>query len=382
MIYLDNAATSFPKPPEVIKAVNKCLNEEGANPGRGGYSLAVKAARVIYNTRQQLARLFNVDDSANIVFTLNATDALNMAIKGIVKPGDHIVTTMVEHNAVLRPLQWLESNRQITFCKVSASPEGDIDLKKLEAAVKPNTRLIVANHASNVIGSIMPIADIADIAHRRRVPLLIDAAQTGGSAPIDIQAMGIDMLAFTGHKALFGPQGTGGLYISPDLEIMESRQGGTGSDSGGPQPKVRPDRYESGTPNTPGIAGLGAGVEFILKEGVEKIFAREQVLVKRLFAGFLKIPGLTIYGPSLGVERVPLLSVNLAGVSPQMLAHTLDKAFDIAVRAGLHCAPDAHQTIGTAGTGTTRFGLNYLTTEDDVDMTITAVSKIAADSLR
>jgi len=376
MIYLDNAATSFPKLPEVIKAVNKCLNEEGANPGRGGYNLAVKAARVIFNTREQVARLFNIDDSANIAFTLNATDALNMAIKGLVKPGDHVVTTILEHNAVLRPLQWLEMNLQVAFTKVAASPEGYIDLKELEAAIRPDTVLIVANHASNVIGSILPIADIADIAHRRHIPILVDAAQTAGGVPIDIQATGIDMLAFTGHKALFGLQGTGGLYIREDLEVMESRQGGTGSDSSGPQPMVRPDRYESGTPNTPGLAGLGAGVEFILKEGVENIFAREQALIERLMAGFKGIPELTMYGPAVGAKRVPLVSVNLAGVSPHMLAHTLDKAFDIGVRAGLHCAPGAHQTIGTANTGTVRFGLNYLTTEDEVDAAIAALSDI------
>ena len=378
MIYLDNAATTYPKLPEVIKAVSKCLKEEGANPGRGGYSLAIRAARVIYNTREQLARLFNVDDSANIVFTLNATDSLNMAIKGIVRPGDHVVTTMVEHNAVLRPLQWLETNRKVEFSKVPASSEGDIDLNVLEAAIKPNTVLMVINHASNVIGSILPIAAIAEIAHRRNIPILVDAAQTAGGFPIDVQTMGIDMLAFTGHKALFGLQGTGGLYISPDLEVMESRQGGTGSDSSGPQPKVRPDRYESGTPNTPGIAGLGAGVEFILKVGVKNIFNHEQILIERLMAGFKNIPGLTMYGPSVGVERVPLVSVNLAGISPHMLAHTLDKVFDIGVRAGLHCAPGAHQTIGTAEKGTVRFGLSYLTTEDEVDEAIAAVSKIAA----
>lgn len=382
MIYLDNAATSYPKPPAVFNAIDHCLREQGANPGRGGHRMAVSASRIIYGTRENLAKLFNVADSANIVFTLNTTDALNLALKGMLKPGDHVVTTMIEHNSMTRPLAWLEHRQGLRVTKVPCSSQGKIDLSDLAAAIRPETALVAVNHASNVIGNILPLADIAKAAHKNNVPLLVDAAQTAGCVPIDVEAMGIDLLAFAGHKALFGPQGTGGLYISPEIELMEFRQGGTGSESSGPQPLVRPDRYESGTPNTLGLAGLEAGVEFIMREGIEKIFAKESDLVSRLMAGLRQIQGLVVYGPPPGRERVPLISLNLEGFTPHLLAHMLDKAFDIASRAGLHCAPDAHRVMGTFETGALRLSLSYLNSERDVDAAIAAFQEIARDVSR
>lgn len=378
MIYLDNAATSYPKPPTVIDAVNRCLREHGANPGRSGHKMAVNASRIIYSARESIACLFNIADSSDVIFTPNATDALNLAIKGLAKPGDHIVTTMIEHNSVTRPLTWLQQQWQIEVTKVSCSSDGSLDLVELERAIKPNTALMIINHASNVIGNILPLEEIALLAREKGVPLLVDAAQTAGCIPIDV-AIGIDLLAFAGHKALLGPQGSGGLYISPNIELMELRQGGTGSESSGPQPLVRPDRYESGTPNTVGIAGLGAGVDFILQTGVDNIREKEKSLINRLMEGLRQIPGLSVYGPPPGRERVPLVSLNIEGFTPHFLAHTLDKVFDIACRAGLHCAPDAHHTIGTFETGALRLSVGCFNTENEIDQTVDAFKKVTAE---
>lgn len=382
MIYLDNAATSYPKPPEVIEALNDCLNRCGANPGRGAYRMALNSGRVIYETRQSLAKLFRVADSADIVFTASATEALNLAIKGMVKPGDHIVTTMVEHNSVLRPLSWLKEHRGVDFTKVGCSPEGELDLEELKRSFRKETALIVVNHASNVIGGILWIEAISEIAKEKGVPLLLDAAQTAGLIPIDVAKMGIDLLAFAGHKGLLGPQGTGGLYISPEIDLMELVQGGTGTESGGPQPKARPERYECGTPNTPGIAGLGAAVELILDKTPEAIFKKEKALIDKLMIGLSRIPSLIIYGPKPGKERVPLVALNLKGVSCHAVAHTLDKVFDIASRAGLHCAPDAHKIMGTEKTGALRLSLGYYNTDKDIDDTLAAMEKTAGNLLR
>jgi len=380
MIYLDNAATSYPKPQEVIEAINDCINRCGANPGRGTYSMAMNSARVLYSTRERLAKLFNVSDSKNIIFTANATLALNMAIKGVVKEGDHVITTMVEHNSVLRPLTWLKEHLNIEVTKVDCFNDGRLDIEMLRSSIKENTALIAVNHASNIIGGILPIDEISTIAKEKQIPILVDAAQTAGHHHIDVEKTEIDLLVFAGHKSLLGPQGTGGLYISPNIELEELIQGGTGSQSRDPQPRNRPERYEAGTPNTSGIAGLGAGVEVIMNEGLEAVRKREKALIDRLIDGLMAIPDITVYGPKPKEDRVPLVAVNLVGMTCHMLAHTLDKAFDISARGGLHCAPDAHKVMGTEETGTLRFSVGFFNTEKEIDDTIMAMEKIAKDS--
>lgn len=379
MIYLDNAATSYPKPPTVLRAIERCITEQGANPGRGTYSMAMAASRVIFTARQRLATLLGVADAENIVFTLNATDSLNLALKGLLRRGDHVVTTTVEHNSVTRPLAFLARELDVIVTKAPSDATGAPDPAKLKTAINRRTRLVVVTHASNVIGNILPIAEIAQLAHAVGAPILVDGAQTAGCLPMDIGAMGIDLFAFTGHKALLGPQGVGGLYISPTLDLVELRQGGTGSLSDQEQPHIRPDRYESGTPNTPGIAGLLGALEFIGERTVEAIWSQEHELTQYLLERLASQTGVTIYGPPVGVQRAPLASINVAGVTCQKLAFALDKGFDIAARAGLHCAPDAHRTIGTLESGTLRLSLSVFTTKDEIDAVVGAIGRIRRD---
>ncbi|MDP1808560.1 MAG: aminotransferase class V-fold PLP-dependent enzyme [Actinomycetota bacterium] len=379
MIYLDNAATSFPKPPPVLAALKYCLNKIGANPGRGQYKTALAAGRLVVETRELLAGLLGVANPADIVFTANATESLNLAIKGWVRPGDTVVTTSIEHNSVYRPLAFLARKYGVKTITAKSLPDGGLDLKDLRRLVKKSTRLVVVAHASNVIGNILPLGDIVEITRKAGAPLLVDAAQTAGCIPLDIEAMGIDMLAFTGHKALLGPQGTGGLYISPDLDVEELKQGGTGSMSKEDQPKFRPDRYESGTMNTLGLAGLGAAVKFILDAGVKNICSREQFMMTRLINGLEQVKGLAVFGPPAAGPRAALASVSMAGISAHQLAFLLDKRFDIAARAGFHCAPVAHRAIGTYESGTLRLSPGYFSTDDDIDAAIDALAQISHD---
>ncbi len=378
MIYLDNAATSFPKAPSVTDAVVDCLKNKGANPGRGAHRAALAASRVIFEARETVAALLNVEDSSNIIFTLNATDSLNLGIKGLLKPGDHAITTSIEHNSVARPLNTLEQEG-VSVTKVACDRHGHPDLAEFTQAISSKTKLIVVTHASNVIGTLMPLADIAAMAHQHQVTFMVDAAQTAGGFPLDVQRLGIDMLACSGHKSLLGPQGTGILYISPAIELEEIRQGGTGGDSENPlQPAVRPERYESGTPNTPGIAGLGAAVRFIQETGIDKIREKEDELVQRLLLGLEGIKGITLYGPAIEEPRAPIVSLNLQGMGCHELAFALDKGFDVAARSGLHCAPDAHRTIGTLDSGTLRLSIGFFNTENDIDAALEAIKHIAA----
>jgi cysteine desulfurase/selenocysteine lyase len=379
MIYLDNAATSFPKPPCVIDAIVDCLKNKGANPGRGAHQAALAASRIIFEAREALADLLNVDDSSNIIFTLNATDSLNLGIKGLLQAGDHAITTSMEHNSVSRPLNMLERTG-VSVTKIECDRQGHLDLAELQKAVNPRTRLIVSTHASNVAGTLMPLADIAAIASNRQVTFMVDAAQTAGSFPLDVQRLGIDILACSGHKSLMGPQGTGVLYISPEIELMEIRQGGTGGDSENPlQPTIRPERYESGTPNTPGIAGLGAAARFIRETGIDRIRDKEQGLVERLMAGLAGIGGVRLYGPPPSEPRAPVVSFNLQNMGCHEVAFALDKGFDVAARAGLHCAPDAHRSMGTLDSGTVRLSVGFFNTENDIDAALEAIKHIAEE---
>jgi len=379
-IYMDNAATSWPKPPQVQEAMERTMREAAANPGRGSHEMAVKASRVLFEGRKAIAKLFRFSNPNDVAFTLNATHALNIALQGWLRPGDHVVTTSVEHNSVRRPLEALRRKWGIDVSYVETDAAGRIDLKKLRDEITPRTRLIVATHSSNLLGTILPIADIGAIAREKGVKLLVDAAQSAGVLDIDVEAMGIDMLAFPGHKGLFGPQGTGGLYLHPDLELEPLMYGGTGSRSESPeQPDVRPDRYEAGTPNTVGIAGLTEGVKFVLEQTPARIHRKESALVRQLIAGLGEISGVTLLGPGPEIERTAIVSFVIEGMDPSETAFVLDRHYGIAVRSGFHCTPLGHQSAGTSGTGAVRASPGYYTTESEIVTLIDAVREMAAD---
>lgn len=379
-VYFDNAATSWPKPPETITAMNRYNEIVGGNPGRSGHRLSVDAGRIVLNTRDLAAELFNINDPFQLVFTKNATEALNIALLGLLREGDHVVTSTMEHNSVMRPLRYLEK-RGIAVTTVPCSSQGDIDPEMIKNALRPDTSLIVITHASNVTGTIMPVKEIGLIAAEHEIPFCVDGAQSAGALPIDVAAMNISLLAFTGHKSLFGPQGTGGLYIRKGLEteIAPLMAGGTGSKSEFEiQPDFMPDKYESGTPNTPGLAGLGAGIEFIMKEHIDTIRSREILLTKRFLDGLRDIPSVKIYGPRDAESRTSVVSFNIGELMPSEVSEKLDDGFGIMSRPGLHCAPSAHTTIGTFPSGTVRFSFGFFTTEQEIDYAVKAIDKIAS----
>lgn len=379
MIYLDNAATTWPKPPVVIEAMEKVLTQMGANPGRAAHGMALMASRTIVKARESIARLFNIPDASCIVFGPNATFALNQAIKGFLKPGDHVVTTSMEHNSVFRPL-WSLQKQGVKISIVQCSETGQLDVEKLEKALQPNTALIVMTHASNVTGTLLPVKEVGEVATARGVKLLLDAAQTAGVYPIDVQELHIDMLAFPGHKGLLGPQGTGGLYVREGIELIPLLEGGTGGNSESPeQPQVMPDRLESGTHNTAGIAGLGAAVDYIMEQTVDKVRRHERELVAHFLDGVKKIPGITIYGPQNPEQKVGVVSLNVANADCGEIGYLLDHVYGIGVRTGLHCAPNAHRTIGTLESGTVRVSFSYFNTHDDVEHCLKALSEIAGN---
>ena len=382
MIYLDNAATSWPKPPQVKEAMVKFMDEIGANPGRSGHLLSIEAARILYETRETLAKLFHVRDPLRIVFTLNATESINLVLKGLLKPGDHILTSSMEHNSVMRPLRDLEK-KGIALGVIPCTREGRLDPWEVEQGIRSNTKMIVLNHASNVTGTLLPIKEVGWIAKKHHLLFLVDGAQTAGAYPIHMEEDGVDLLAFTGHKSLYGPQGTGGLVIGErvdEKEMIPLKQGGTGSRSEfEEQPDFLPDRFESGTPNGVGIAGLLAGVRFVLGKGVDQIRQNESRLMDKLIVGLGKIPGLELYGPETSTDRIATLSFNLSGISSSDVAFRLDKEFGILCRSGLHCAPSVHRTIGTFPEGTVRFSLSLFNTEDEIEAAIRAVSHIAKE---
>lgn len=380
MIYLDNAATSWPKPEEVYRAIDEFMRTNGANPGRSGHRPSIEAGRAIFETREALARLFGISDPTRIVFTLNATEALNAVIQGMLRPGDHVITSSMEHNSVMRPLRAMEI-KGVEISVVACSTEGVLGPQDLEDAIRPNTRLIVLNHASNVVGTLLPIGEAGRIARRNSVPMLVDAAQTAGPLPIDVEALAIDLLAFSGHKSLFGPQGTGGLYIRKGLEsgIPPLKRGGTGSRSEHEQqPDFLPDKYESGTPNTVGLAGLGAGVRFIQALGPDKIREREADLTRSLVEGLKATEGVTVHGTGDPDKQVAIVSFNISGKTPSEVAMQLEEA-DILCRPGLHCAPVTHRTLGTFPQGTVRLSPGYFTSDEDIEKTLEAVRRIAND---
>lgn len=381
MIYFDNAATSWPKPPGVAGAMVRFLEEVGANPGRAAHRQAVQSGRIVYEAREAVCELFRAPDPLRLVWTKNVTEALNLALGGLLRPGDHVVTSSMEHNSVMRPLRALEAGVEVTV--VPCSPQGVLDPADVEAAVRPNTRLVALNHASNVVGTLLPVAEVGAICRRHNLLLLVDAAQTGGAYPIDVQADQIDLLGFTGHKSLGGPMGTGGLILGARVDEGQMRpliRGGTGSRSEHEvQPDFVPDVYESGTPNVVGLAGLLAGVHWVQERGVHAIRAHEVGLTRTLVDGLRSIGGVTVYGTLDAERQTATVSFNVDGLSPSEVGLRLDDEYGIMCRVGLHCAPAAHRTIGTFPDGTVRFGLSAFTRAGEVRLAIDAVADLARD---
>jgi len=376
-MYLDNAATSFPKPECVYRTLDVFMRTSAANPGRSGHRLAVAADRAIASARQRLARLLNAPDPRRIAWTGNCTGALNLALKGFLQPGDHVVTTLLEHNSVARPLHALEG-RGVAVSRARC-PDGRFDLSALLAEIRSETRLVALTHASNVTGTVLPVAEVTAECHKRGVCVLVDAAQTAGVLPIDVRAWELDLVAMPGHKGLYGPPGTGALYIREGIELSALQEGGTGSQSEREeQPEVLPDRYEAGTLNSAGIAGLGAAVEWILETGQQQLREREEALLAQLWHGLTEIEEVTLYGPPPGANRVSVVSFNLTGWEPTDVAAVLDENFDIQCRPGLHCAPWAHQSLGTFPSGTVRFSPGYFNTPEEMDAAVDAVRQLAS----
>ena len=378
LIYLDNAATTFPKPAAVLRAMVDTYAEVGASPGRGNHDLATRAGDLVEEARAKVARFFGAPDPTRVIFANNATDALNTVILGLVRPGDHVVTTRLDHNSVLRPLHHLAETGVITWDAAPFDERGFVDPGALEALLRPNTRAVVMTHASNVIGTIQPIAEIARRCAARGIPVIIDAAQSAGQVPIDMTALGIAALAFTGHKSLYGPSGIGGLVLMPGLELATSRFGGTGMDSASlVHTQTYPLRLEAGTLNLLGVIGLTLGLAFVEEDGVQDIHARELALLVRLRDGLAAIPGVTLYVADDLTDHVAVLAANVAGIHPQDVGAILDGDFGIAVRVGVHCAPLVHRDLGTIERGAVRFSLGALTTAEEIDRTITAMRTIA-----
>ncbi|MFA5514887.1 MAG: aminotransferase class V-fold PLP-dependent enzyme [Desulfuromonadales bacterium] len=378
-IYLDNAATSHPKPEAVYRASDLALRQTGASPGRGGHQLGLAAGRLVFAAREAVASLFGIADTARIAFTGNATEAINQALFGLLRPGDRVVTSSMEHNAVTRPLRALQE-KGVQVVKVTADGQGCIDPEAfLRACREGKTRLAVLSHCSNVTGALQPVADIGPWCRREGIPFLLDAAQSAGLFDIQVEELGIDLLAAPGHKGLMGPPGTGFLYVRPGLQLTPLVYGGTGGNSFSDQaPEAMPERFEAGTLNTPGLAGLTAAIAFLRQTGLEAIRAREEQLMARLIDGLRAVAGVELYGPLMAGLHGGALSFNLAGFDPAEIGFLLDRQYGIVSRTGLHCAPDAHRSIGTFPRGTIRVSPGFFTTVEDIDHLLHAVAALAA----
>lgn len=375
--YLDNAATSFPKPEAVYQAMDRFARTQMANPGRAGHKMALAAEHVLDDGRHRLNQLVNGKAAERFILTLNCTDALNMAFKGVLQAGDHVITSDLEHNSVSRPLRAMELAGLITVTKVHADGGGTINPDDVKNAITPKTRLIALTHASNVVGTIQPITEIGKIAREKDVLFLVDCAQTIGVVPVDIQAMQIDLLAFPGHKGLFGPTGTGALYVSPRVKVNPWREGGTGGDSSSEtQPKEFPYFLEGGTPNVLGVAGMAAGIQWLMSEGMAKIHEHEVSLTERLWHQLDEIGGFDVFGHRDFANRVGTLSFRCEALPATEIGGILDEAFDVAIRPGLHCAPYIHRAIGTFPEGTVRVSPGPFNTAEDIDRLTGALKEI------
>lgn len=377
MIYLDNAATTLHKPPQVMEAVLHAMITMG-NAARGAHGGALEASRTVFGTREKLARLFSCRRADHVVFTANSTEALNIAINGTIHRGDHVISTDCEHNSVLRPLYRLEEERGVELDFVPADRQGRVDYSDFERLMRPNTRAVVCTHCSNLTGNIMDLERISDIAHRHGALLLVDASQTAGTVPIHMEALGVDVLCFTGHKGLMGPQGTGGLCIRPGVEIAPWKVGGSGVHSyDRHQPMEYPTRLEAGTLNSHGIAGLSAALDVILERGVEDIQRAEHALMQRFYEGVRDIPGITVYGDFSVPERCAIVALNIRDYDSSAVSDELTVTYGIATRPGAHCAPRMHKALGTTEQGAVRFSFSCYNTEQEVDAAIAAVRAIA-----
>lgn len=376
MIYLDSSATSFLKPPQVAEAVFRSFNTIG-NAGRGAHAPTLNASRLIYDTREKLAALFGTPDPSRIAFTCNATEALNIAIHGAIHPGEHVITTACEHNSVLRPL-YLKEKEGTELTIIPADKKGRIRYDLLESSVKSNTSAIVLTHASNLSGNVTDLAFVSNFAKKHGLLLIVDASQTAGSLPINVEKMGIDILCFTGHKGLFGPQGTGGLYVREGLTLSPLKSGGSGVHSFDRQhPTDMPTALEAGTLNGHGIAGLNAGLDYILSTGVKNIHAKEISLARRFVNGISDISDLKLYGDIDAPLRTPIISLNIGNMSSASVSDILWEDYEICVRAGAHCAPLMHKTFGTEKQGAVRFSFSCFNTETEIDTAIRAMHEIA-----
>ena len=378
MVYLDNAATSFPKPECVCREMDRCMREYCANPGRGGHALSVKAGMAVTDTREKICKLFNIRETLQLSFAKNATEALNTAIKGVLVPGCHVITTAMEHNSVMRPLRALERDIDLEISIIDGNGLGEVDPDSFRNQIKSKTALIISSLSSNVNGIIMPIQEIGRIARETGVLFLVDASQGAGSITLDVEKANIDLLAFSGHKGMLGPQGTGCLYVREGLKLKSLMEGGTGSNSEYPfQPEIMPDLLESGTLNTPGIVGLGAGASFISDMGINKLGEYKQSLVKLMHEGLRCIPGITFYSVPDKNRNSGITAINLADLDSTELSYLLDREYGICTRAGLHCSPGAHRRLGTAIRGVVRLSVGCFNTRDEITYTIGAIEEVS-----
>ena len=376
-IYLDNAATSFPKPKEVADAVYDFMINNGTSSGRGSYKKAMQSDYIVYECRKLIGNLFNFDDPKKVVFTSNVTDSLNIAIRGILKENDHVITSSLEHNAVWRCLKTLEKDINIKIDTVECSKDGITNPENIKKYIRKDTALIVFTQASNVLGTIQPIKEIGKIARENNIVFLVDAAQSAGAMKIDIKEDNIDILAFTGHKSLLGPMGTGGLIINTDIDIKPLKAGGTGGDSAYDyQPDYYPNHLETGTSNVSGIAGLRAAIKFLNREGIDNIHNKEKELTKYALQRLETVKDIEIYGPKDCEKILSVISFNIKNKRPEDISTILDQKYDIMLRAGLHCAPTAHSVINTKDRGSLRIGIGYFNTKDNIDKLVEALNNL------
>jgi cysteine desulfurase family protein len=378
LIYLDNAATSFPKPDSVYRFMDQFFRRAGVNPGRSGYDLCIEAGQLVEDTRRALTKMLGGTDPNRLVFSYNSTDALNLALFGLLRPGDHAITTNVEHNSVLRPLYHVSRDLGVEVDHVPFDAHGFVDPDEVARRFRPTTKIVAINHASNVIGTVQPVAAIGGLCRERGVVLVVDASQTAGKIPIDVRAMNIGVLAFTGHKSLFGPTGIGGMYVSDGVEIRQTRAGGTGVRSAQRHHlEEYPYRLEYGTPNLMGIAGLHAGVEWLTAKGIDAVHHHEMRLASKLRDGLHEIGGVTLLCQGDLSNHIAVLAFTVAGYEPTDVGMLLDVDHSIACRPGLHCAPRLHEQLGSAAHGAVRFSLGPFNTDEDIDTAINAVREIA-----
>jgi cysteine desulfurase family protein len=377
-IYLDNAATTFPKPREVLEEMVEAYSNLGVSPGRGSYDLSMEAEERVTDIRHQICQFFGGSDPERVIFSYNATEALNTLIQGLIKPGCHVISSRLEHNSVLRPLHYFIEQGIIRLGLVPFSPEGFIDPVAVAGAIRPNTSFVIITHASNVLGTIQPVEQIGAICREHGIPLLLDVTQTAGLLPIRMDEWGVSAVAFTGHKSLLGPTGIGGLVLNPQLDVKTTRFGGTGRDSLNLiHTQTYPHRLEAGTINIAGVFGLAAGLSYLSRQGMEKIYATELDLAKCLRDGLNSIKRVRVYGTNTLNQHVPIILCNVDGMDPEDVSNILDGDFGIATRAGLHCAPLVHQDLGTSPEGGVRFSLGPFNTAEEIDNVLDAMATIS-----